>query len=115
MRQSFLYPLICVLIKIHVYFVSNYLYSVIIHVHVKPNVKTDSIIVTENNELEVRIHEAPVDGKANKYLVNYLSKVFKISRSSITILKGLNTPHKTIAIIADAHYLENILSTLKKT
>jgi uncharacterized protein (TIGR00251 family) len=87
---------------------------VIIRVHIKPNAKADSITVTENNELNIRIREAPVDGKANKYLVGYLSKIFKVSKSCITILKGLNAPHKTISIIADEHYIENILSTLKK-
>ena len=83
----------------------------IIRVHVKPNAKADSIAVTENKELHVRICEVPVDGKANKCLVNYLSKVFKVSKSFITISKGFNTPHKTITIIADDDYIKNILNT----
>ncbi len=82
----------------------------IFRVHVKPNAKTDSITVKESNELEVRICAAPVDGKANKYLVAYLSKIYKVSKSSVVILKGLNNPHKTIEIIADDKHIKNILS-----
>jgi uncharacterized protein (TIGR00251 family) len=83
-----------------------------IHVHVKPNAKTDSITITENNELHVRIREVPVDGKANKYLVGYLSKIFKVTKSSVIISKGLSTPHKIITIVANDEHIKNILSTL---
>jgi uncharacterized protein (TIGR00251 family) len=76
---------------------------------VKPNAKTDSITVKENNELEVRICAAPVEGKANKYLVGYLSKIFKVSKSSVIILKGLNNPYKTVEIIADDAHIMDVL------
>ena len=85
----------------------------IIRVHVKPNAKTDSVVVTENNELHIRIREVPVNGKANKYLVNYLLKVFNVPKSSVTISKGLNTSHKTILINADDEYIKRILNTLQ--
>ena len=80
----------------------------IFHVHVKPNAKADSISIKQNNELEVRVCAAPVDGKANKYLINYLSKIFKVSKSSAVILKGLNNPYKTIEIITADEHLKNI-------
>ena len=81
----------------------------IFHVHVKPNAKTDSIIIKENNELDIRICAAPVDGKANKYLTAYLSEIFKVPKSSVVILKGLNNAHKTIEIIADDEHVKNVL------
>jgi uncharacterized protein (TIGR00251 family) len=82
----------------------------IVHVNVKPNAKVDSITVIGNNELDIRIREVAVEGKANKYLVSYLSKVFRVPKSSITILKGFHTRHKTISIIADDDHIENILN-----
>ena len=86
----------------------------IFHVHVKPNEKTDSIIIKENNELNIRICAAPVDWKANKYLSNYLSKIFKVSKSSVVILKGLNNAYKTIEIIADDEHVKNVLNNYFK-
>ena len=87
----------------------------IIHVHVKPNAKADSITVAENNELHIRIREVPVDGKANKYLVGYLSRILNIPKSCITILKGLNTSYKTITITAGDEHIQKILNTLPHT
>jgi uncharacterized protein (TIGR00251 family) len=82
----------------------------IFRVHVKPNAKSDSISVKENNELDVRICAAPVDGKANKYLTGYLSKIFKVPKSSVVIVKGLNNSYKIIEIIADNTHIKNILN-----
>jgi uncharacterized protein (TIGR00251 family) len=84
----------------------------IIRVHVKPNAKTDSVIVAEDNELHIRIREVPADGKANKYLVGYLSQIFNVPKSSVTISKGLHTPHKAILINADDEYIKSVLNTL---
>ena len=83
----------------------------IIHLNVRPNAKVDSITIIGNNELDIRIREVPAEGKANKYLLSYLSKVFKVPKSSITILKGFYTRHKTISIIADDDHIENILNS----
>jgi uncharacterized protein (TIGR00251 family) len=82
----------------------------VFRVHVKANAKSDFMFVKENNELDVRISAVPVDGKANKYLIGYLSKIFKVSRSSVIILKGLNNPYKTVEIIADDTHIKNILN-----
>ena len=84
----------------------------IIHAHIKPNAKVDSITV-KKNELHVCIRAVPENGKANKYLISYFSKIFKVSKSSITILKGLNTPHKTISITAGDKHIESILQALQ--
>jgi len=86
----------------------------ILKMYVKPNSKTDSIHINETNELNVRIHATPVGGKANKYLVSYLSEIFKVPKSFIHILKGLNTSYKTIEILAEDEQIKNILNTLSK-
>lgn len=83
----------------------------VFRVHVKPNAKIDSLTVKEDNELKVRICAVPVDGKANKYLISYLSKIFKVPKSSVIILKGLNNPHKTVEIIATDEHIKNVLGS----
>ena len=86
----------------------------IIHLRVKPNSKIDSLEVKADGTITLKICAAPVDGKANKYLVRYLSDFFKIRPSKINIIKGQNTPHKTISIEADENYVNDLLSGLKK-
>jgi uncharacterized protein len=85
----------------------------IFRVHVKPNAKSDSVAIKENDELHIRISASPVDGKANKYLVNYLSEILKVPQSSVVILKGLNSPHKTIEIIAGDEYIKSVLKNYR--
>ena len=86
----------------------------ILHLRVKPNSKVDSLEVKADGTITLKICAAPVDGKANKYLVRYLSDFFKIRPSKINIIKGQNNPHKTISIEADGTYVNDLLSGLKK-
>jgi uncharacterized protein (TIGR00251 family) len=51
------------------------------------------------NTLKIRISAAPEKGKANKELIELLSKTFDVSRSSVTIATGHTSPMKTIEII----------------
>ena len=86
----------------------------IIHLHVKPNSKVHSLEVRADGTIMLKICAPAVEGKANKYLVRYLSDVFKVPPSKINIIKGQNNPHKTISIEADENYVYDILSALKK-
>jgi len=38
--------------------------------------------------IKIRITAPPVDGKANKHLIKYLSSVFKVAKCAITIKNG---------------------------
>ena len=84
----------------------------IIHVRVKPNAKTNSIDIKSDGAIHIRISAAPVDGEANKYLVKYLSGIFKIAQSKIEITKGHNNSYKTIFVHADEDYVNDILEGL---
>ena len=46
--------------------------------------------------LKIRIKAAPVEGAANKELIKFLSKSFKVSKSSITFKSGQNSKIKII-------------------
>ena len=85
----------------------------ILSVVVKPNAKSNSITVRENNELHIRIAAPPAEGKANSRLTSYLSEIFNVPKSSVVIIKGFNNTHKTISIIAGDAYLMDILKSLR--
>ncbi|MBP7884850.1 DUF167 domain-containing protein [Patescibacteria group bacterium] len=44
----------------------------------------------------VRVREKPVDGDANKALISFLADYFSLAKSSITIVSGHTSRHKTI-------------------
>jgi len=47
----------------------------------------------------MRVHAAPVKGKANRQIVRFLSKKLRIPRSKIQLLAGVCSNVKTIEII----------------
>lgn len=48
--------------------------------------------------LKVKLTAAPVDGQANKQLIQLLSKHFDVPKSNIDIIKGQTSKHKIVQI-----------------
>lgn len=71
--------------------------GLIIKLKISPNASKNEIIKTEEG-VKVKITAQPVDGKANKALIEFLSKHFKIPKSSIEILRGDTSKEKTLLI-----------------
>lgn len=67
---------------------------------ISPNAKKNEII-KEDDGVKIKITAQPVDGKANKALVEFLSKTFKIPKTSIKIVKGETSKDKTIIFETD--------------
>ena len=68
-------------------------------IRVTPRAKRDEIYsILEDGTVKVRLTAPPVDGKANKALIKYLSGIFEIPRSQIEILSGFKSRNKLLAI-----------------
>ena len=87
----------------------------LLRIKVKPNSKTDEIIREEDGSLKVKIRAQPIEGKANKYLIAYLSKVLGIPKSGITLLKGESNSFKTLDINAEEAKVNETLRKLLGT
>ena len=71
--------------------------GLIIKLKISPNASKNEIIKTKEG-VKVKITAQPIDGKANKALIEFLSKHFKIPKSSIEILRGETSKEKTLLI-----------------
>lgn len=69
-------------------------------VKVKPGSRTDETSREPGGLFKIKIKAPAVEGKANKYLVEYLSKVLGIPKSKIALVKGETTQFKTLEIDA---------------
>ena len=69
-----------------------------INVQVSPNARHNEVLGFESDILKVKVAAPPLQGKANKELIKFLSQTLKISRGSITIERGLTSRNKIIAI-----------------
>lgn len=69
--------------------------GIIVNIKISPNAKRNEIIKDGDN-IKIKITAQPIDGKANKAVIEFLSKNFKIPKTSIKILKGETSKEKTI-------------------
>ena len=76
----------------------------------QPNAKSDELVGEYNNKLKVRITAPPVDNKANKHLLNFLAKVFAVSTSRVTLLKGESQRTKQVKVLSPKKLPELIKS-----
>lgn len=74
--------------------------GLIVSLRISPNASKNEIIKTDDG-VKIKITAPPVDGKANKCLVEFLSKLFKIPKSSIEILRGETSKEKTLLLKID--------------
>ena len=64
-------------------------------IKISPGASKNEIIKTADGT-KIKITAPPVDGKANKVLVEFLAKKFKIPKTSVSIIKGETSREKTI-------------------
>jgi uncharacterized protein (TIGR00251 family) len=67
-------------------------------VKVTPNAGRSEITGVKEGILQVRIGAPPDKGKANRELVDFLSKMLGVRKSSILIIKGGTSRNKVIVI-----------------
>lgn len=65
---------------------------------VQPKSSRDQIVGIHANRLKVRITAPPVDGKANSHLIKYLAKLFRVSKSQVSIERGETSKHKQVRV-----------------
>lgn len=80
----------------------------LLFVRIKPNQRFDKV---ENisGEWQFRLKAPAVDGKANEYLIGFLSKILDLTKSSITLKKGHTSRMKYLEIEADKDYVSQKL------
>lgn len=86
----------------------------ILHLTVKPGSRNDEFTVEQDGSIKVKIKEQPIEGKANKYLLNYLSQLFAVPKSKIELLKGENNQHKKVSVEIDEEKGKAILHKYHK-
>jgi uncharacterized protein YggU (UPF0235/DUF167 family) len=64
--------------------------------------------------MEISVTSPPVDNRANEQLIEILADVLKISKTSLSIIKGGHSRNKVVAIEGyTEHDLEKVLEDIK--
>jgi uncharacterized protein (TIGR00251 family) len=70
----------------------------VLSVRVVPKASKSEVVGEFDRALRVRIAAAPVEGAANDELVHLLARTFKVSRSSVEIVRGSNSRSKQVRV-----------------
>ena len=70
-----------------------------LNVTVKANAKKNEVIIRENGGLLVKVTAPPVDGKANKKVIEKLAVFFHKPKSAISIVSGKTGKSKIVEIL----------------
>jgi len=70
-------------------------------VRVQPGASKNEIVGVQQDALRIRISAPPVEGKANRALVQFLAKQLGVKPSQVEILSGHTSRIKTIQIVGE--------------
>lgn len=88
--------------------------GIILRLRISPNASKNQFIFTDDM-IKLKITAQPIENKANKAVIEYLSKLFKVPKTKITILKGDTSKEKTLLIkTTDMEKIENIKTILSE-
>ena len=67
-------------------------------VRVQPRAKKDAITGELGHVLKISLTAPPIDGRANEACIEFLVKLLKVPRSSVTIASGQSSRNKVIRV-----------------
>ena len=71
----------------------------ILKIRVIPNARKTEFGGYREGELLLRLNAPPVDGKANKAAIDFVSRYFGVSRSAVLLVGGERSRHKIFEIV----------------
>jgi uncharacterized protein (TIGR00251 family) len=72
--------------------------EIVLKVYVQPRSSKNEVVGPYRDGIKIKVTAPPVEGKANEALIKILAKEFKITASSIEILKGQNSREKIVRV-----------------
>ena len=87
--------------------------GVLIKIRISPNASKNQIIF-DGDIIKLKVTAQPIENKANKAVVEFLSKTFRVPKTSVEIVKGETSKDKTIFIsTTDKEKIDMIVSSMK--
>jgi uncharacterized protein (TIGR00251 family) len=68
-------------------------------VHVVPRARKNEVCGRQGEAIKIRLTAPPVEGAANKALIDFLAEVLGVSRQCIEIVSGVRSHHKIVCVL----------------
>lgn len=89
--------------------------SLTLDLQIQPGAARDEFVGAHGERLKVRITAPPVEGRANRHLVDYLAEAFGVPRSRITLVRGETGRAKTVRIESPARIPPEVQALEKRS
>nr|WP_281004503.1 DUF167 domain-containing protein [Noviherbaspirillum massiliense] len=73
---------------------------------VAPNARKSEVAGVQEDILKIRLHAAPVDGKANQALIRYTAEILDVPKTSVQITHGQSSRRKIVEVRASSVTVE---------
>jgi uncharacterized protein len=85
----------------------------ILDLYVQPGAKRSEFAGQHGERIKLRLAAPPVEGKANAALIEFLAEYFGVPRRNVTIVSGLKSRSKRVAIegVPERPYRGNRISS----
>ena len=81
---------------------------------IKVQAKQSKVLGIINGRLKIAIAATPVDGKANKELIRFISKLFDLTKQAVILNQGVTSSFKLLYLPFKAqNKLDHVLSQFK--
>ena len=71
--------------------------QVTLKIFAKPHAKRTALLKVDDG-LHILLHAKPHEGEANKELISYLAKLFRLPKRHVILQRGENSRHKVIQV-----------------
>lgn len=69
-----------------------------LHIYIQPNAAKDAFTGFHDGYLKISVKAPPVEGKANAQLLQFLSKLFSVSKKDVRLEQGSRSRYKKVVI-----------------
>ena len=73
--------------------------NLILTLYIQPGAKSCAVIGLHGDALKIKLASPPIDGKANKALVQFIAAQFDIPVRQIKLIRGEKSRHKTVELV----------------
>ena len=85
--------------------------SPLLTVYVQPKASKNKIAGIHGEAVKLMITAPPVDGKANKAVINFIAKLFRLAKSQVTLQSGQQSRCKRLRLEGlSLHAAETVLN-----
>lgn len=72
--------------------------TALLEVHVQPGARSTEAVGMHGTRLKIRLSAPPVDGKANRALVDWVADWLGVARAGVSVVRGETSRQKTLRI-----------------